>query len=125
MFEEGGGLVTSRNDSKVQWDWPWGWPPSELMGIEGLRRYGFNDEANRLSLKFLGTVLKNFRHDGTIREKYNVVTCSSEAEIQAGYKENVIGFGWTNGAFLALLHQLPQATAQRFAPAPASGCGAQ
>jgi alpha,alpha-trehalase len=106
IFEQGGGLVTSRNDSKVQWDWPWGWPPNQMLGVEGMRRYGFNDEANRIALKYLATVVKNFRRDATIREKYNVVTCSSEAEIQAGYKENVIGFGWTNGTFLVLLHQL-------------------
>src|SRR3989442_239758 len=38
---------------------------------------------------------------GAIRplEKYNVVTRSSETQVEAGYKENVIGFGWTNGVF--------------------------
>jgi alpha,alpha-trehalase len=52
-------------------------------------------------------VLENFRHDGTIREKYNVVTRSSEVHVTAGYEANVVGFGWTNGVFLALLHELP------------------
>jgi alpha,alpha-trehalase len=119
IFEQGGGLVTSRNDTKVQWDWPWGWPPNQLLAVEGMRRYGFNGDANRVALKFLSNVVKNFRRDGTIREKYNVVTCSSEAEIQAGYKENAIGFGWTNGAFLALLHQLPAEWVSRL---PAAAC---
>ena len=42
-----------------------------------------------------------------IREKYNVVTGSDEAPVLAGYHENLIGFGWTNGTFLALYHALP------------------
>ena len=125
IFEQGGGLVTSRNDTKVQWDWPWGWPPNQLLAVEGMRRYGFNDAANRVALKFLSNVVKNFRHDGTIREKYNVVTCSSEAEIQAGYRENVIGFGWTNGTFLALLHQLPPDWSSRLPVLAQAPCGQQ
>jgi alpha,alpha-trehalase len=108
IFEEPGGLVESRNDVKVQWEWPWGWAPSELLSIEGMRSFGFQDDANRLSSEFLATVLLNFRKENTIREKYNVVTRSSEAEIQAGYKQNVVGFGWTNGTFLSLLNELPR-----------------
>jgi len=122
IFEQGGGVVTSRYDTKVQWDWPWGWPPNQLLAIEGMRRYGFKEDANRVGLKFLANVVKNFRQDHTIREKYNVVTCSSEADIQAGYKENVIGFGWTNGAFLTLLHQLPAEWSARLPGAVQSAC---
>ena len=119
-FEQPGGLVTSLNrDAKVQWEWPWGWAPNQLLAIEGLRRYGFNEDANRVSLEFMSNVLENFRREGTIREKYNVVTRSTEAEIQAGYKQNVVGFGWTNGTFLELLHELPQDWKQRL-PAQAS-----
>jgi len=35
-------------------------------------------------LQFLSTIAENFRRDGTIREKYNVVTRSSESHIEAG-----------------------------------------
>ena len=52
-------------------------------------------------------VLDNFRRDGTMREKYNVVTRSSETNIQVGYTANVIGFGRTNGAILTLLDEPP------------------
>jgi len=86
-----------------------------LIAVEGLRRYGFNDDANRISYNFLSTVAENFRRDGTIREKYNAVTRSSEANVTAGYQENVIGFGWTNGAFLCLLHALPAEMKDRLA----------
>jgi alpha,alpha-trehalase len=108
LFERAGGLAMSDRDNGVQWDLPYGWAPTELLAVEGLRRYGFHDDANRISYEFLGTILENFRRDGTIREKYNVLTRSSEAHVESGYQQNVVGFGWTNGAFLALLHKLPQ-----------------
>jgi hypothetical protein len=28
--------------------------------------------------------------------------------VEAGYTQNVVGFGWTNGTFLALLHASPE-----------------
>ena len=58
-------------------------------------------------------VAENFRRDHTIREKYNVVTRSSELTIQVGYPQNVIGFGWTNGVFTTLLNELPPALREK------------
>jgi len=107
IFERPGGLAMSNRDLGVQWDFPYGWAPTELLAIEGLRRYGYKEDADRTSYEFLSTVAENFRRDGTIREKYNVVTRSSETPVAAGYQQNVVGFGWTNAAFLALLHALP------------------
>ncbi|HET7841098.1 MAG TPA: trehalase family glycosidase [Terriglobia bacterium] len=108
LFEHSGGLVMSERETSAQWDYPYGWAPVELIAIEGLRRYGFNDAANQCSFDFLSDVLKNFRRDGTIREKYNVVASSSETKVTIGYAKNQIGFGWTNGAFLVLLNALPE-----------------
>jgi len=106
-FEKPGGIATSLQESQGQWDYPFGWAPIQLLAVEGLRRYGHNVEADRVSTKFLSTVLENFERDKTIREKYNVVTRSSETNVKVGYAANVIGFGWTNGVFLELLHALP------------------
>jgi alpha,alpha-trehalase len=107
IFEQPGGLVTSTLDSGAQWDYPYGWAPLELLAIEGLRRYGDHADAKRISQKFLSTVVENFERDGTIREKYNVVNRSSESQVEVGYQQNVIGFGWTNGVFLELQQDLP------------------
>jgi alpha,alpha-trehalase len=115
IFEHPGGLAMSHTETGVQWDYPYGWAPIQLLGIEGLRRYGFTDDADRLSYKFLSMVAENFRRDGTIREKYNVVTRSSETQVTTGYKSNVVGFGWTNGVFLELLDRLPRAQVERLA----------
>jgi len=115
VFEKPGGLAMSDRDNAVQWDYPYGWAPTQLLAIEGLRRYGYNKDADRVSYEFLSTVAENFRRDGTIREKYNVATRSSEAHVAAGYQQNVVGFGWTNGAFLALLHALPPEMVRKLA----------
>jgi len=115
IFEQPGGLAMSSTDAGVQWDYPYGWAPTQIVAIEGLRRYGFNDDANRISYNFLATIAENFRRDGTIREKYNVVDRSSESGVHAGYQQNVIGFGWTNAAFLVFLNELPKDWVDRLA----------
>ena len=114
-FEKPGGLVMSLHETGAQWDFPYAWAPDQLVADEGIRRYGFNEEADRVSYEFLSTVAENFRRDGTIREKYNAVTRSSETQVTAGYHMNIVGFGWTNGVFLALLHQLPEPSVTRLA----------
>jgi alpha,alpha-trehalase len=115
VFEKPGGLVMSPYESGGQWDYPYAWAPNQLLADEGIRRYGFKDEADRVSYEFLSTVAENFRRDGTIREKYNAVTRSSETQVTAGYHMNIVGFGWTNGVFLALLNELPADSAARLA----------
>jgi alpha,alpha-trehalase len=109
-FEQPGGLAMSRYESQAQWDYPYGWAPIHLLALEGLRRYGYDADANRITIKFLTMILENFRRDHTIREKYNVVTRSSETHIGVGYAQNVNGFGWTNGVFLVLWLESPPET---------------
>lgn len=109
MFEKPGGIVMSVEKSEGQWDYPFGWAPIQLLAVEGMRRYGFDKDADRVSVEFLSMVLENFERDKTIREKYDVVTRSLRTDVKAGYAANVIGFGWTNGTFLELLHELPTA----------------
>ena len=106
QLEYSGGLAMSDCETGVQWDKPYGWAPIQLIAVEGLRRYGFHDDANRISHNFLTMVAENAKKDGFIREKYNVVNRSTVANVTAGYASNVVGFGWTNGAFLVLLHEL-------------------
>ncbi len=115
VFEKPGGIPMSTVDTGAQWDLPYGWGNIEMLAVEGLRRYGYNADADRVAYEFLSMVAENFRRDGNIREKYNVVTRSSEAHIELGYKMNVVGFGWTNAAFLVLLQSLPSQMVDRLA----------
>jgi alpha,alpha-trehalase len=115
IFERPGGLAMSPSETGGQWDFPYAWAPNQLLADQGMRRYGFNDDADRVSYEFMSTVAENFRRDGTIREKYNAVTRSSETAVTAGYHVNIVGFGWTNGVFLDLLHDLPKPLAEKLA----------
>lgn len=125
VFEKPGGLAMSPEETGAQWDLPYGWGNIEMLAVDGLRRYGYGADADRISYEFLSVVAENFHRDGYIVEKYNVVTRSSNAHAELGYKMNVVGFGWTNGAFLELLHGLPKEMVERLAaeqnrPSPAA-----
>jgi alpha,alpha-trehalase len=104
-FEAPGGLLTSTTVSGNQWDAPFGWAPLQLAAVDGLRRYGFDEDADRLARRFLELVVKEFDEHGTIVEKYDVQRRESDVSqgIRFGYSSNEIGFGWTNAAFVELL----------------------
>ena len=102
LFEHKGGLAMSDQDTGTQWDFPYGWAPTQWFAVDGLASYGFTADADRISNAFISTVDENFVRDGTIREKYNVVSGSSLTGVATGYKANVIGFGWTNGVYVSM-----------------------
>lgn len=102
LFEHEGGMAMSDDASGTQWDLPFGWAPTNWFAVSGLARYGYTGDADRIATKFMTTVRQNYLLDGTIREKYNVVSGSANVEVAAGYKSNVVGFGWTNGVYVAM-----------------------
>jgi alpha,alpha-trehalase len=110
LFERAGGLQTSTKASGNQWDAPFGWAPLQMIAAAGLRRYGYQAEADRITANFLSTILKEFIQHSTIVEKYDVVRRESEISsgIKFGYNYNVIGFGWTNAAFTDMYARLPE-----------------
>jgi alpha,alpha-trehalase len=109
LFERPGGLAMSTYDSGMQWDLPFGWAPVTWISIDGLHEEGDDTDALRLAREFSHTVKENYLRDRTIREKYDVVTGSSQVQIAAGYKTNEVGFGWTNGVYLEMQHLLSTA----------------
>jgi alpha,alpha-trehalase len=98
----------SATASGMQWDAPYGWAPSNWMVVEGLLAYGYRDDACRIAKLFLATVENSVRADATVREKYDVVRGHAQVHVTAGYKENVIGFGWTNGVYLKMRDLIEQ-----------------
>jgi alpha,alpha-trehalase len=102
LFERAGGLSMSNFNSGLQWDEPFGWAPTNWVAIDGLNSMGFRADAQRLAAKFDHTIDEGFATDGTIREKYNVVGGNSDVQVKTGYKNNQIGFGWSNGVYLKL-----------------------
>jgi alpha,alpha-trehalase len=102
LFEKAGGTAMSTYESGVQWDLPYGWAPVTWLTVDGLAKSGDVKDAVRISQEFITMVRENYKCDRTIREKYDVVTASTEVNVTSGYKENVIGFGWTNAAYLKM-----------------------
>lgn len=107
-FETDYGLTTTAKHyvpiDKIQWAVPNGWAPLHFFVVEGLRRYGYEEEALRIAEKWVDTVYNKWRRTTKIFEKYNVV--EPNAEVSAAVYPDQHGFGWTNGVtyyFIQLL----------------------
>lgn len=114
-FEMDHGVATTSEESSKrshdkQWDYPAGWAPLHILTAKGMRNYGYNKEADRISVKFLDTITGNFDKAGGILEKYNVA--EGTAEVSVGYG-NQVGFGWTNSAFLELYDDMSKEARQQ------------
>ena len=107
-FEQPGGAVMSPYNTGAQWDYPYAWAPTQMILVEGLRRYGYTEDANRIAFKFAETVAEDYAKDGYIVEKYDAVARSTDSPVTSGYSINVIGFGWTNAAYLEFAKELPE-----------------
>ena len=115
LFERPGGLSMSNYDSGMQWDEPFGWAPTNWVGVAGLEAAGFRDDAKRLASKWDATVDQGYANDGTIREKYNVVSGNANVQVKTGYKSNEIGFGWTNAVYLKMKEIVEQGATSKAA----------
>jgi alpha,alpha-trehalase len=99
-------VESARRHDARQWDYPYGWAPHQMLAWRGLKNYGLDADAGRLTYKWLYTIVINAHdHNGTIPEKYNVVTGSHEVFVEygnVGTKFSYIateGFGWMNASF--------------------------
>lgn len=115
-FEQPGGAVMSPYQTGAQWDYPYAWAPTQMILVDGLRRYGFEADADRIAYRFASMIAENYAKEGYIVEKYNAVTRSTDAAVTSGYSINVIGFGWTNAAYLEFLKELPEAKRAELIP---------
>jgi alpha,alpha-trehalase len=113
LFERPGGLSMSNYNSGMQWDEPFGWAPTNWMGVAGLEAMGFRKEAQRIAHNFDATIDEGFARDGTIVEKYNVLAGNSNVQVSTGYKVNQIGFGWSNAVYLKMKEVEGQGTGTR------------
>ncbi len=97
-----GGLITTTNLTKQQWDAPNGWAPLQWIGIVGLRNYGFHSLADEIKKRWLNLNKSVFERTGKMFEKYNVL----DTTLFAGGGEYPLqdGFGWTNGVAIALMN---------------------
>ena len=99
-----GGIAATTIVTGQQWDRPNGWAPLQWVAITGLRRYGEQAAATRIATGWLATVTREYRAQGKLLEKYNVV---EKLPGGGGEYPNQDGFGWTNGVTRALLATAP------------------
>lgn len=109
-FEFDGGLATTDlqpskyvpgiSMTPTQWAYPNGWAPLQFLVINGLEKYGYHSDAERIAKKWLKTNIDWFNKYGIFLEKYNVVNPSKPPE--KGLYPSQTGFGWTNSVFAYL-----------------------
>ena len=81
LLDQPGGLACSTYESGLQWDLPFGWAPLNWLAADGLWTNGYMNDARRIAEQFNHTVRTSFEKEGTIHEKYNVETGSSNVDI--------------------------------------------
>lgn len=105
-FEQKGGLATTDSlpitqyvpgSMPTQWAYPNGWAPLQYLVVKGLQRYGYNEDARRIAMKWLRNNLNWFNEHNEFLEKYNVV--APEKPPAKGVYPSQTGFGWTNSVF--------------------------
>ncbi len=103
-FEKEHGLAATAEDyghPEMQWNGPSGWAPLHMMAIEGAMRYGDYQSASRWIGKWLDTIARVEGQDGTILERYDVVSGGPPPVQKGRYEETQgegPGFGWTNAS---------------------------
>jgi len=123
LFEEAGGLVSTTEASRGpvsedrpqrQWDYPFGWPPHQILAWQGLIDYGYESVAQRLAYRWLFMITKNAAdYNGTIPEKYDVVKRTHGVFVEYGNVGTEFdyitreGFGWMNASYQVGLSLLP------------------
>jgi alpha,alpha-trehalase len=86
--------------AQLQWMYPAGWAPMQIIAVEGLDAYGHFDAARRIASKFLRLVLDQYQATGKLWEKYNVVDGS--LVLPNSRYGNVPMRGWTAAAAAVL-----------------------
>ena len=86
-----------------QWGHPNGWPPTQRIVVDGLLRYGYQEDARRIANKYCDLVESCFAQTGHLWEKYNVV--KGNAEVVDEYEMPTM-LGWTFGVYYYFCHLL-------------------
>ncbi len=123
LLEMAGGVAVSSESSRGalsssrpprQWDFPYGWAPHQMLVWRGLRNYGFDVVADRLTYKWLYTITLNaVEYNGTVPEKFDVVRRSHQVFAEYGNVGTDFdyitreGFGWMNASYQVGLAALP------------------
>jgi alpha,alpha-trehalase len=101
-----GGIATTTVATGQQWDEPNGWAPLQWIAVAGLDRYGHEPLADKIAVRWVGSVASVYACTQRLVEKYDV-----DKGLAGGGGEYPVqdGFGWTNGVTRAFLDRAPSA----------------
>ncbi len=83
---------------RCQWDYPNVWAPLQWIAYRAMKRYGFDEQAERIADRFLQLVETTFEKTGNFWEKYNGLT----GTVAVDEYEAPPMMGWTAGVYIAL-----------------------
>lgn len=89
-------------DYTYQWQAPNGWAPHQNLVIQGLAKYGYNNDAKRIAKKYSYLVEKNYEENHNLWEKYNIVTGSIDVADESSelHAELPPMLGWSAAVYL-------------------------
>ncbi|PMS15720.1 alpha,alpha-trehalase [Trinickia dabaoshanensis] len=104
-----GGVRTTEQASRQQWDQPNGWAPLQWMATRGLIRYGEQALGREIAHRWLATVAAVYEREFKLVEKYSLHRDIDAASGGGGGEYPLQdGFGWTNGVVRKLLDEHPE-----------------
>jgi alpha,alpha-trehalase len=105
-FECVGGLTTSTESSRGaigpsrvswQWDYPFGWAPHQMLIWDGLIKYGYVQDMERLVYRWLHVLVRvAVDYNGAIAEKYDVTQLKNPSKVDAEYGNQGLDFKGVN-----------------------------
>jgi alpha,alpha-trehalase len=105
-FECVGGLTTSTEASRGpigpgrvlrQWDYPFGWAPHQMLAWDGLKKYGYDQDMERLVYRWLHILVRvAVDYNGAIVEKYDVTQLKTPCKVDAEYGNQGLDFKGAN-----------------------------
>lgn len=90
--------TTEKAEKKFQWAYPNIWAPCQYIAVTGLWKYGCENEADRITQKYVALIENSFVKHGKLYEKYNGRTGDIDAASEYGTPEML---GWTAGAYMS------------------------
>lgn len=104
FLKPGGWVTTLIVGAGQQWDYPNAWAPLQWVTYKGLLNYNYCTLAQAAAHRWLNLNIKVYFQTGKMMEKYDVVDLDKLGG--GGEYDAQDGFGWTNGVFLKLWHEL-------------------
>ena len=95
-----GGVVSTSNHTRQQWDAPNGWAPLQWITYKGLQNYQISDLGNTIKERWTSLNEQVYERTYKMTEKYNVEDLSKESG--GGEYPTQDGFGWSNGVYKKL-----------------------